>query len=284
MSANVSPSSRLSAAAAVPMSDTSTTYFLLLRPATDPVHDASKHQIVHVAGTRLPSPLTAFLLPTVNLDHYSKHGLFEANLIEWSKQFCRQDGWFLDIGAHTGTYALALAPLCGGVMAFEPQRSTFYALCGSVALSGLADQIDCRQCGLGSLGQVGERTLHIVSKDGGGSSLHASPHGDDDPDDPHSPASTIHDLRQERIQVRTLDSFGLQGVGFIKMDVEGNELEVLRGGMETLQRSGHPPILMEVNTEGHFQRIETYLREIVGYNKLLRVGGTTNMALAVREM
>jgi hypothetical protein len=111
------------------MSDTSTTYFLLLRPATDPVPDASKHQIVHVAGPRLPSPLTAFLLPTVNLDHYSKHGLFEANLIEWSKQFCRQDRWFLDIGAHTGTYALALAPLCGGVVAFEPQRSTFYALC-----------------------------------------------------------------------------------------------------------------------------------------------------------
>jgi len=246
-----------------------TNYFLLARSSKKPVADRSEQQIIHIAGEHIPSTKNIFLLPTVNNDYYAKYGLFESGLIEWSKQFCKPDKIFLDIGAHTGTYSIILAQYCSQVIAFEPQRSTYYALCGGVALSGLSDKIVCVQGGLGSPGQEGKRILNVVSRDGGGSSLH---HLADEPL-----------LRTEEIDITTLDSFGLSNVGFVKMDVEGNELEVLRGGRDTLIGSGFPPILMEINTQEQFELLGNYLREIIGYTEIIRVGGTKNMALAVRE-
>jgi FkbM family methyltransferase len=135
-------------------------------------------------------------------------------------------------------------------------------------MSGLSDKIVCVQAGLGSLAQEGRRVLNVVSRDGGGSSLHRL-------DEPL--------LGTEQINVNTLDSYGLSGVGFVKMDVEGNELEVLRGGRETLMQSGFPPILMEINTQEQFELIGNYLKDILGYTRFIRVSGTQNMALAVWE-
>ena len=43
------------------------------------------------------------------------------------------------------------------------------------------------------------------------------------------------------VEVRTLDSFGFEDVGFIKIDVEGFEREVLMGGIQTILKS--KPIL-----------------------------------------
>lgn len=242
---------------------------MLVQPEVFPITLKSMQQLIHVAGNRTPSEQRIFLLPSVNLDYYNKHGLFESNLIEWSRQFCKKDRIFLDIGAHTGTYSIALASDCQKVVAFEPQKNTYYALCGGVALSGLSDKVTCIQTGLGSHQQVGTQTLNIVSNDGGGSTLHF-----DDSD-----ASKL--LRTETIQIQTLDGLNLENVGFIKMDVEGNELDVLQGGLETIRNSNFPPILLEINTQAEFEKLKTFLQETVGYRDLIRVSGTQNMALAV---
>jgi FkbM family methyltransferase len=174
---------------------------------------------------------------------------------------------FLDIGAHSGTYAITLAPYCKEIHSFEPQRMTYYSLCGGVALSGL-ENVFCHQFGLGSPEQVGVQTLNIVSEDGGGSSLHTSQH---------------KVLRTEQIEVRTLDSLNLDDIGFIKMDVEENELFVLKGAFETLMKNPYIKILFEYNgseekgSNNLFYYIETKLR----YN-IIPVSGYKNMYLATR--
>lgn len=48
----------------------------------------------------------------------------------------------------------------------------------------------------------------------------------------------------ERIEARTLDSFNLKGVGFIKVDTEGHELSFLKGAVQTIQES-RPRLLIE---------------------------------------
>jgi FkbM family methyltransferase len=237
----------------------STKYFLLSRPSSSKTDDNTDNHVHHLN----PSLRHIHILPEVNLDYYHRRGLFECQLIEWSKQFATQDKIFLDIGAHTGTYAISLAHKFERVVAFEPQRATYYALCGSVALSGLSYTIDCQPFGLGSEEQVGEQTLKIVSNDGGGSSL--------------NPGSMETVLREETICVRTLDSFHLTNVGFIKMDVENNELNVLRGALHTLRESGYPTILFESN--GDNPALFGFLKEALGY-RIVSISGVVNMYLA----
>jgi hypothetical protein len=48
------------------------------------------------------------------------------------------------------------------------------------------------------------------------------------------------------VELRTLDSFSLPPLSFIKIDVEGFEDHVLDGARETLRRSGFPPLLIEI--------------------------------------
>lgn len=232
-----------------------TDYFLLFK-TSESVSDDTSNQII-IPRARV------HILPAVNLSYYKDNGLFEKNLIDWCKQLCSLDTTFLDIGAHSGTYSIELAPYSKHVYAFEPQRMTYYALCGSVALSG-ATNIDCLQLGLGSKDQVGVQTLHIVSNDGGGSTLHREGHE--------------HELkRTEQIQVVTLDSLGIQDkVGFIKMDVEENELQVLLGARELIHRC-NPKILFESNREN--PALFDYLKNIMGYS-IIPVGGVNNMFLA----
>jgi FkbM family methyltransferase len=179
--------------------------------------------------------------------------------MEWCKQFCSKDKVFLDIGAHTGTYTVTLAPYCKHVYSFEPQKMTYYALCGSVALSNITN-VTCTNIGLGSEEQVGFTKLKIVSNDGGGSSIHAE--------------NGI--LREEEIYVDILDKYQINDVGFIKMDVEDNEYYVLKGALETLKKSNHPTILFESNHTN--EQLFSYLKSI-GYH-IISISGFSNMFLA----
>ena len=235
-----------------------TKYIVLTKDERDAIDNNTNNQIFFVN-----KPMV-YLMPSVNHTYYAERGLFENNLIEWCKQFCKPDSLFLDIGAHTGSYAISLASHAERVIAFEPQKMTFYALCGGVALSA-ATNIECVKIGLGNSDQVGVKTLHIVSNDGGGSTVHAPP--------------SDKLLGSETIEIRTLDSLNIQErISFIKMDVEENELQVLQGGMETIVRSGYPKILFESNSQTNTALFD-YLREILGY-QIIKVHGFFNMYLA----
>lgn len=236
----------------------STSYFILSKNAHSdtPIDRDDDNQLVYLNRRKV------FLLPEINIDYYAKTGLFESQLIEWCKQFCKKDRIFLDIGAHTGTYSISLADRCREVYSFEPQRTTYYALCGGVALSHIRN-ITCCNTGLGSEAQVGKQTLNIVSLDGGGSSI-------------HQPADAV--LATETIEIRTLDSYGFTDVGFIKMDVEENELFVLKGARRTLEASGFPPIVFESNIDTNTALFD-YIRNEIGYS-IIKIYGCVNMYLA----
>jgi len=214
--------------------------------------------------TVLPERAKIILLPYNLSQYYLSSGLFEKNLIEWSKQFCDKQKIMLDIGAHTGTYAINLSSYSKKVVCFEPQKSTYYALCGSISLSNLSNVIDCHHIGLGNINQVGKQTLYITSEDGGGSSLIQC---------------NQENISMETVEIRTLDSFQLDNIGFIKMDVEGNEYNILEGAKETLIKSNYPTILFESNTPLTNNSTLVVLFKELHYN-IHPINGYANMFLA----
>jgi len=233
----------------------STKYFIMTKQDNS-VYNNDGNQLVHLNNS------LCYILPSNLLTCYFEKGLFEAGLIDWCKQLCSTDKIMLDIGSHTGTYAISLSKYNKSVYCFEPQKMTYYALCGSVALSNLQNVV-CLNYGLGSKEQCGTNSLKIVSNDGGGSSLH----------DSH-----LEVLREEEIEIRTLDSFELENISFIKMDVEDNELYVLLGALETLKKSNYPKILFECNDTNKNKELFIFLKSL-DYN-IITVGGANNMYLA----
>lgn len=231
-------------------------YFILTKKSNSDVSNDEKNQFMYIKEK-------VYILPKNNANYYISNGLFEKNLIEWCKQFCKKDQNMLDIGAHSGTYTISLADYCNKVYAFEPQQMTFYSLCGSVALSNIRN-VNCLNYGLGTTEQVGKQTLNIVSLDGGGSTLHKDQN---------------NVLFTEEIEVRTLDSFNIDNISFIKMDVENNELQVLLASENTLKRSNYPKILFEMN-QTNTQLLQ--FLENLNYS-IIQVGGCNNMFLAVNK-
>lgn len=230
-------------------------YFILTKSRESSIINDDNNQIISLKQN-------VYILPKNNIQYYIDRGLFEKNLIEWCKQFCDKNKNFLDIGAHSGTYSISLANYCKYVYAFEPQKMTFYALCGSIALSDIKN-VSCLNYGLGSKEQVGIQKLNIISTDGGGSTLHTN--------------NLNHKIiKQEDIEIRTLDSFEICDIGFIKIDVEDNELQVLLGGIETICKSNYPKILFEMNIEN--SKLIEFLKGLK-YN-IISINGYGNMYLA----
>jgi len=151
----------------------------------------------------------------------------------------------LDIGANHGIYAYALSRLSPEVHCFEP-----LAECCRYIQDHHAANIIVHNTALAD--QAGELELHVPIIDGRAVYTRASL------DRPEGPCEA------RCVEVRTLDSYGLTDVGFIKIDVEGLEAAVLRGAQHTLEAC-HPTMLVEIDrarhTQSSFLGVHAFLRE-----------------------
>jgi FkbM family methyltransferase len=144
-------------------------------------------------------------------------------------------GTLLDVGAHDGAFTLPLAALPGSrVLAFEPLPSAFARLRAAV---GTAPNIELRQEALGD--HDGEISLALPVLDGVPQEQWAS----------IAKGYTGHGPRvaEQRFTVplRRLDGLALADLMAVKLDAEGAEYEVLRGGRETLLRC-RPVLSIEI--------------------------------------
>lgn len=116
--------------------------------------------------------------------------------------------------------------------------------------------------GLSSRDGIAE--LRMTVDDLGRSTLHT--------DNTLDAVGTIETLR---VPIRTLDSYNLSNVGFIKIDVEGHEMDVLHGAEATLRRN-RPNLLIEVedrHATDAVRRVTDHLRNR-GYAGSFLVDGT----------
>jgi len=130
----------------------------------------------------------------------------------------------VDVGAHIGRFSLAAARAGASVVAVEPNPETFRVLAANVGLNGFRN-VRLVNAALGE--REGEAELHVPLVYHGTASLR----GD---------WERRFATRTVRVRVTTLDGLveylGLERIDWLLVDVEGYELEVLRGGLGALGR------------------------------------------------
>ena len=145
--------------------------------------------------------------------------LHEPKVKEFLTDRFQRDKIFVDVGANVGAYSVRAAAAGMRVHSFEPNPENARILRRNAAINGLA--IEVNECALGSSnGKVNMMVNGAISR--------------------------IVDGEGIEVPVRTLDSFTLDGVDLLKIDVEGYELEVVKGALITLERY-HPPVMIEMH-------------------------------------
>jgi FkbM family methyltransferase len=143
----------------------------------------------------------------------------------------------LDIGANYGVFTKLFSELVGDlgtVIAFEPVPQTFRTLAAGIDRFHLRN-VQARNSAVSD--QVGTTFMTIpLDAESNTENLYQS----------HIVASPGTES-SFAVSTLTVDSLQLPRVDFIKVDVEGHELEVLRGSRETLARH-HPTLMVEVTS------------------------------------
>jgi FkbM family methyltransferase len=142
---------------------------------------------------------------------------YEAEVALLQDALLPEGGTFYDIGSNWGYFALYAASRRTRLIvhAFEPHPQTFHDLAGCVEQAGLKELVTCHNFALSSAD--GEAFIRI-------------------PDRLHSGQAEVSRSGRTRISTRRLDALDLPPPDFIKMDVEGHEIEVLQGAESTLRR------------------------------------------------
>lgn len=129
----------------------------------------------------------------------------------------------IDVGAYSGLYAIAAAKRGARVYAFEPNPQCFKRMAVNILSNGVTARITVsNKAVMDKPGRVRLNTHNRPRLTSAGH-VEADPKGD--------------------IEAITLDSLGLSHVAAIKMDIEGAELNALKGASHLLQY--HPVLILE---------------------------------------
>lgn len=155
----------------------------------------------------------------------------------------REGDVVVDVGASYGSYTLTACAAGATVVAFEPEQLVFYDLVVNVKLNGWLNT-RCFPLNLGLWDSPGLVNMKSYA--------------------PHWPSHTISgDYRLVTLDDWALDH-KLERLDWLKVDVEGAEEHVLRGGAKTIQRF-RPKMLVECHVflDPHLKdRVVSLLRSI----------------------
>jgi len=139
--------------------------------------------------------------------------------IDLAKKYTPVGGIMVDVGGNIGSITIPVAEHVGptgAVHIFEPSPKFFEIITSNISLNNFSDRVTAHQVALGSRIDT----------------VYLNESVDDDTTNHIAAAGTA-------VQQDTLDSFTstLPHIDFLKIDVEGYELEVLKGATQTLQKT-----------------------------------------------
>jgi FkbM family methyltransferase len=190
-----------------------------------------------------------FLAPSDDLvtEHLEEYGAHTRPFVALALALIRPGDIVLDIGAHIGSFTIPLARAVwpdGVVVAFEPNDFTSEVLEINVELNDLSRVVEVEHIALSDTQRV--FTIDTPRSNTGASHL------------------TLEEADESSITTSTLSDWfattHLETLDFIKVDVEGMEMQVLAGGREILDRFT-PTMLIEVD-EQQLDRYGSSLEEL----------------------
>lgn len=164
----------------------------------------------------------------------SNYGYWEQHLYLFYSQFIQPDYIVLDGGANLGFHTICFAALAnkGKVYSFEPQPLIFNLLSTNILLNGATNIVKQFRLGLGDkesnlkMTPLKEQFFSEDCINYGGRGLTQSEEG------------------EEEVLLTTIDNLNLSKLDFIKLDVQGFELETIKGG-ETTIKNNYPIFFLE---------------------------------------
>ena len=164
--------------------------------------------------------------PKEDLGLYFGYEGVEPEVIHALKRLLKKGMHFFDVGAYKGYYSLMASELVGEegkVVAFEPDRESFNYLIKNIHINKISNII--------------AKNIALLDFEG------------------RSEIESYRTGGSQVVEVKTLDSVvnDLNIIpDIIKIDVEGAEYSVLRGGEELL-KNYHPKLIIEIHTNANFQ-------------------------------
>lgn len=171
--------------------------------------------------------------PTIgrSLDLYGEYCHLEVEAI---KSLVTQDSWFVDVGANIGVHTIGVSPFVQRVIALEPDLDNFDVLVKNCSGCGCQNVTPTRLAVSDKMGETSTQFNYGKTTLASGADCRTAP----------------------------IDMLGLPQIDFVKIDVEGMELEVLYGMRGTLA-GAKPYLLIEMQDPTQYSRIYDYLK---GFN------------------
>jgi FkbM family methyltransferase len=163
---------------------------------------------------------------------YFASQFYEKGYIDWciNNHFIQPDKNVIDVGAHIGWYSVNFAKCAKHVYSFECSPKSYNYLCANIALNEQDYKVTKFNTGLSD--KTGIAKYYIRDPNDGGCNGISKFQGDDN-------------IPCIDVPVKTLDSYELSNINFIKIDVEGHEKQVLMGASKTITENNYPSILFE---------------------------------------
>lgn len=193
-------------------------------------------------------------------DHIQKtilwYGFYEKeSILTWEK-FVKPDSVVIDIGANIGYYSLVAANIAKtcAVHSFEPVTENFLALENNIKLNELTNVV---------VNNVGISDVETSAKFFISSDENIGMSG-------MKPAENFSGISEIK-QVTTLDNYvavnNLPKVDLIKIDIEGNEMNALKG-MANVLKKYKPVLFIEIINE-HLIKFDTSADEVYSFLRSL---------------
>ena len=206
----------------------------------------------HVVRMHIPFCITDVIQKRI----LATRNFFEADQLADVRGMIGADSVVVDAGANIGNHTVFFSLICGAkhVHSFEPMRVAFSILSRNIEINGLADRVTGHNFALGADEGWAELVRYVEYNTGG----------------------TVLDLQKPgSYPVRTIDALRLEKLDFLKIDVEGGQIEVLSGSRETLARC-KPVVWVELRSKRKEIEIGTKFLADLGYKMLRPIAGSEN--------